>query len=82
VQRLSTLSGLSKWVSRRMRGHPDDDGKGFACGEDAESPAAGTGLATMRERAALLGGALAVASKPGHGTSVELSVPLSGRRHE
>ena len=67
---------------RELRAWVDDDGKGFACGEDAESPAAGTGLATMRERAALLGGALAVASKPGHGTSVELSVPLSGRRHE
>jgi two-component system sensor histidine kinase DegS len=60
----------------------DDDGKGFACGDDAESPAAGTGLATMRERAALLGGTLVIASKPGRGTSVELNVPLSGGRHK
>ena len=64
---------------RELRAWVDDDGKGFAVGADAESPAAGTGLATMRERAALLGGTLVIASKPGHGTSVELNVPLSGR---
>ena len=67
---------------RELRAWVDDDGKGFVCGDDAESPAAGTGLATMRERAALLGGTLAIVSKPGRGTSVELSVPLSGRRHK
>lgn len=67
---------------RELRAWVDDDGKGFVCGDDAESPAAGTGLATMRERAALLGGTLAIVSKPGHGTSVELSVPLAGRRQK
>ena len=67
---------------RELRAWVDDDGKGFAVGDDAESPAAGTGLATMRERAALLGGTVAITSKTGRGTSVELSVPLSGRRHK
>jgi signal transduction histidine kinase len=67
---------------RELRAWVDDDGTGFAVGVDAESPAAGTGLATMRERAALLGGTLAIASKPGRGTSVELNVPLSGHRHK
>jgi signal transduction histidine kinase len=67
---------------RELRAWVDDDGKGFAVGDDAESPAAGTGLATMRERAALLGGTVAITSKPGRGTSVELSVPLSGRHHK
>jgi signal transduction histidine kinase len=67
---------------RELRAWVDDDGEGFAVGADAESPAAGTGLATMRERAALLGGALAVVSKPGRGTSVELIVPLSGHPHK
>jgi signal transduction histidine kinase len=67
---------------RELRAWVDDDGKGFACGDEAESPAAGTGLATMRERAALLGGAVSIVSKPGRGTSVELSVPLSGHGHE
>jgi signal transduction histidine kinase len=67
---------------REIRAWVDDDGKGFVCGTDAESPAAGTGLAAMRERAALLGGTLSIISTPGHGTSVELSVQLSGHRHE
>lgn len=67
---------------RELRAWVDDDGKGFTVGDDAESPAPGTGLATMRERAALLGGTLSIVSKPGRGTSVELSVPLSGHRHE
>jgi signal transduction histidine kinase len=67
---------------RELRALVDDDGKGFAVGGDAESPAAGTGLATMRERAALLGGTLAIVSKAGRGTSVELNVPLSGHRHK
>ena len=69
-------------TSRELRAWVDDDGTGFVCGDDAESPAAGTGLATMRERAALLGGTLAVASKPGRGTSVELNVPLPGHGHK
>jgi signal transduction histidine kinase len=77
----SVLVGVE--VTRReLRAWVDDDGRGFACGDDDESPAAGTGLATMRERAALLGGTLSIISKPGRGTSVELSVPLSGHRHE
>jgi signal transduction histidine kinase len=67
---------------RELRAWVDDDGKGFVCGDDAESAAAGTGLATMRERAVLLGGTLAIVSKPGRGTSVELSVPLAGRRQK
>lgn len=67
---------------RELRAWVDDDGTGFACGDDAESPAAGTGLATMRERTALLGGTVSIISKPGRGTSVELTVPLSGHPHE
>jgi signal transduction histidine kinase len=69
---------------RELRSWVDDDGEGFACGGgDAEFPAAGTGLATMRERAALLGGKVSITSKPGRGTSVELTVPLPGRhRHD
>ena len=67
---------------RELRAWVDDDGRGFACGDEAESPAVGTGLATMRERARLLGGTLAIVSKPGRGTSVELNVPLSGHRHK
>ncbi len=49
----------------------DDDGTGF--GPDA---AAGIGLASMRERAAALGGGLSVDSGPG-GTCVSLTLPLA-----
>jgi PAS domain S-box-containing protein len=48
-----------------------DDGIGF----DPESVRpGGLGLVTMRERAALIGGALVVRSTPGRGTEVRLSV--------
>ena len=48
-----------------------DDGAGF--GPDT-SP--GVGFASMRERAALVGGELEIESEEGHGTSVRLKVPL------
>lgn len=54
----------------------EDDGCGFTTGDRANSALAGTGLASMRERAALAGGRLTVASVPGQGTHVELLVPL------
>ena len=50
-----------------------DDGRGF---DPAES-GAGTGLASMRERVALLGGFIEVRSVPGDGTSVSVWVPLA-----
>lgn len=52
-----------------------DDGRGF----DPTAPAgrtAGTGLASMGERIALLGGAIEVRSTPGRGTSVSVRVPI------
>jgi len=52
-----------------------DDGRGF----DAERPASpALGLAAMRERIALVGGQLTVASRPGAGVSVVARVPLTG----
>ena len=50
-----------------------DDGSGF----DTTNTPGGLGITGMRERAALLGGQLVIASKPGKGTSVEASLPLS-----
>lgn len=62
----------------QLRALIDDDGRGFAL---AEQPSlAGNGLASMRERAALLGGWLTVTSVEGKGTRVELAVPLSEHR--
>jgi signal transduction histidine kinase len=49
-----------------------DSGIGF----DPSSPGAGLGLASMRERLRIVGGELAVTSKPGKGTEVLAVVPL------
>jgi signal transduction histidine kinase len=49
-----------------------DDGAGF----DAEAAAAGSGLANMNGRLAVLGGAVTVESEPGSGTQVRGRVPL------
>jgi signal transduction histidine kinase len=51
----------------------EDDGVGAS---DAASDAAGGfGLIGMRERAALIGGALAITTGPGQGFALELEVP-------
>ena len=59
-----------------------DDGGGFDPGTPRRTPwsgvsPAGLGLAGMRERAELLGGALELISAPGHGTTVRLAVPFT-----
>jgi signal transduction histidine kinase len=51
-----------------------DDGCGFDAGPDAVRTL-GLGLASMRERVDELGGELVVASQPGAGTTVSVSVP-------
>jgi two-component system sensor histidine kinase UhpB len=48
-----------------------DDGRGFAFDESER----GLGIAGMRERALLVGGELAIESRPGRGTTVHLTVP-------
>jgi signal transduction histidine kinase len=64
---------LSAWVI--------DDGCGFDPASTARGVASGSGLASMRERAALVGGRVVVSSMPGHGTHVQLHLPLPDR-HE
>jgi PAS domain S-box-containing protein len=54
-----------------------DDGRGTAA-EPAKLGAAGNGIATMRERAALIDGELDIRSGPDGGTTVHLEVPLDG----
>jgi signal transduction histidine kinase len=50
-----------------------DDGRGFA----AKAPPGGLGLASMRERAAAIGGSLTIRSAPGQGATVKLTVPVT-----
>jgi signal transduction histidine kinase len=51
-----------------------DDGVGFdAAAVGVQSP--GLGLHGIRERAALLGGSVAITSSPGHGTTVHARIP-------
>jgi signal transduction histidine kinase len=61
-----------------LRGAVEDDGSGF----DPEEASGGVGLASMRERAALMGGGVTVTSRLTGGTTVELVVPLPGHRDE
>lgn len=69
----------------RFEAAVEDDGRGFDPEERGEaSPEAraragarsGTGLASMQERTALLGGAVRTRSSRDHGTRIEFSVPL------
>jgi len=53
-----------------------DDG----CGFDLDQVQAGNGLKSIRRRAEALRGSLIIQSLPGHGTSVNLRVPLSSNR--
>jgi PAS domain S-box-containing protein len=58
----------------------EDDGKGFDAAETVtRSPEdTGLGLATMKGRAQMLGGALAVRAEAGRGTRIIVTVPLDG----
>ena len=51
-----------------------DDGKGF----DPETTAPGSGLTHMTDRVDSAGGTLAIGSRRGHGTTVTLTLPVSG----
>ncbi len=52
-----------------------DTGRGFSV-EEATKAGEGIGLSSMRERVQLLGGTLRLSSLLGHGTTVEILVPL------
>ena len=54
----------------------DDDGTGYDV-QRVEREGRSMGLFTMRERVALLGGALGISSSPRDGTSVRVSIPIT-----
>jgi ligand-binding sensor domain-containing protein/signal transduction histidine kinase len=61
---------------KQLRLRLEDDGKGFEP-QDAFTTLGGHfGLLGMRERAQRLGGKLNLQSEPGHGTQIEVTVPL------
>lgn len=57
-----------------------DDGVGFDPLTVPGDRGSSFGVATMRERAEAVGGTLALSSRPGAGTSVEVTMPLDARR--
>jgi signal transduction histidine kinase len=73
----SVLIGIAL-APHELRARVEDDGLGFIPAQAPDPDATGTGLVSMRERAALVGGRLTIASVPGQGTGVELLVPLPG----
>jgi signal transduction histidine kinase len=58
----------------RLRAELRDDGRGFVV--DPAADGEGHGLASMRARAARLGGDLRIQSEPGQGTRLTLDLPL------
>jgi signal transduction histidine kinase len=83
IRNAVTHSGSSAIVVKvditedRVRAAVEDDGQGFEPGEE-ETRAGGTGLASMKERATLLGGTVNLASTLNEGTRVEILLPLPG----
>lgn len=61
--------------SDRIRLQMDDDGCGFDVNE-AMRKVDHWGLKTMQERARKIGGKLTIRSEPGHGTRIEIEVPV------
>jgi len=53
-----------------------DDGRGLP----TQLPRDSSGIAGMRERALLVGGMLSLASVPGQGTEVRLTIPIDEAR--
>lgn len=66
-----------------LRLRVQDDGAGFDVAARAAQPAGRFGLKTMSERAASIGAAVVVSSRPDEGTTVEVTLPrMAGTRRE
>ncbi len=64
----------------RLQATIEDDGVGFEPKCARHTP--GIGLASMRERVQFVRGEFSIESEPGHGTVIDLSVPLHRGEHE
>jgi signal transduction histidine kinase/sugar lactone lactonase YvrE len=67
-------------AGNRLQLEVRDNGRGFDPSAAPEGPG-GNGLASMKRRAAELGGTLELDSRPGAGTTVRLDVPLPRRSY-
>jgi signal transduction histidine kinase len=79
AKNISVVTKKAKdWVSFRV----EDDGKGFDVVKVArrEPMEKGLGLATMEERARMLGGALDLWSQEGKGTRITFDIPMEKGR--
>jgi two-component system, NarL family, sensor histidine kinase DegS len=78
VERHATASHVAvtiRFTERALRVDIVDDGTGFAMSPSADFAAMGhLGLLGMRERAETVGGELAIQSRPGEGTRVQVAV--------
>lgn len=65
-------------VHNQLLAEIHDNGRGFTVSpqQSSANEPGGRGLENMQNRAALLGGRLTIHSSPGHGTSLNLAVPL------
>ncbi len=62
------------WIEDRIRIVVEDDGRGF---DPAAIPEDRFGLEGIRQRSRLLGGEPRIASAPGTGTTIEVTIPVS-----
>jgi signal transduction histidine kinase len=77
---MHVLLGLSYHEDHVML-HIEDDGRGFIP-QDRHQVQRGLGLVSMGERVRLLEGTLTLASDPGRGTRLSVSIPLTGISNE
>lgn len=74
----SECSVVVRRESRRLRAEVSDDGRGLlAVGRPDSVQAAGFGLSGIRERTRTMGGTVEFVSRPGGGTRVIVTIPLT-----
>jgi signal transduction histidine kinase len=66
-------------VTRAVLVQIEDNGRGMT--RDESTNPTSIGLLGMRERAELVGGKLAIVARPGKGTTIRLTMPVTGGRH-
>jgi two-component system sensor histidine kinase DegS len=79
IQKHASAARVEVEVARRPGGWVitvADDGRGFMPASAQGRPEIGSGLVSMRERAAIAGGSLEVTSAAGRGTRLTLTIPL------